>query len=158
MKYPAALAGVILGTFVMTESAHSLKCERLTPAQHIDNSGIIFYGQLIRGQHLPKKDEHVEVEFEVLRAYKGAHEKTIHIQYYNDDGGYFGWGFRVDQPTLIFAGSVPAAEGKPGANGLGYYSMSTYHARPALHQEYRDILNRLKPQVPGKGTKTTTEQ
>lgn len=158
MRYLAAIAGVVLGIFLLTESAHAMSCSRPTPAQHIDNSDIIFYGEVVRRQRLPKKNAQGEVEFKVLRAYKGVQQDTVRIQYYNDAGDSHGWGFRTDQPTLIFAKIKPEAEGDRNVGHLNYCDMIKYHARTKLHPEYWDILARLKPQVPSEGAETTAER
>jgi hypothetical protein len=133
----AAVLGVVLGT----SAADAMSCARLSPEEHIEATPIIFFGRVAgSGGSLERDNQNRTVEFEVLRAYKGATGRTISITYMNDHGANSGWGFDRNRPLLVFADGQPAKEGDKASAWVGYCSMIRYHAGTHRHWEYWDLL------------------
>jgi len=141
----AAAAGTLLCTLVGIQDAQAMSCWTPTPAEHIQQTGMVFYGQAMTGADGPKDDKERVVEFKVIRAYKGVRGDTVRIKYHNDHGALMGWGFGNNQATLVFADRISAADAKKETGQVGYCTMIPYHARSALHSIYWDVLAPMKP-------------
>lgn len=140
---------LILGTLPLTTPANATSCAPLDAAEHVGQSEVIFFGEMLGEQDSAPDNTDRVAEFKVLRAYKGVAGNTVRITYYNDHGALRGWGFATGNPTLVFASLASGAEKDAGAEKpvavVHYCSMIPYHAQPSLHPDYWDILAGLKP-------------
>lgn len=143
--------GLVLGALTHTTPASATSCAPLDAAEHVSQSDVIFYGEMLGEQDSAPDNTDRVVEFKVLRAYKGVTGKTVRITYYNDHGALRGWGFAPGNPTLVFASLASESEvGKDAGTEkpvavVHYCSMIPYHARAFLHPDYWEILVDLKP-------------
>ncbi len=134
---------LILGLTFISSNAGATSCWRPTPSEHVEATGMIFYGKVAGGSGGPADNQMRTAELEVLRAYKGTPGKTVKVRYYNDHGALRGWGFQPGQSVLVFADVNPDGTGDEALPRVGYCSMIPYHARSNLHAGYQDVLERL---------------
>ncbi len=140
LKFLLAVSAAIIGTLSIIVQAQATSCWRPTPAEHIKQTDIIFFGFAMKGAKGPRDEKQRVVKFKVIRAYKGVRGNSVSIAYINDHGALNGWGFRYRQATLVFA-SIDKNE----VIRVGYCTMIPYHARQNLHSKYWDILAKMKP-------------
>jgi hypothetical protein len=141
---------LIVGSELVSNPANATTCIIPTPAEHVANTPIIFFGTAEKGlpdpsPSSPRGDGQIAVvEFKVLRAYKGVTGKTIKVRYLNDGGGNSGWGFQHGRGVLVFAHTAPSKDNGPVVAHTGYCAMIHYASRHQLHAEYWDLLAALK--------------
>lgn len=119
-------------------------CEPRTPEQHIQDSDIVFFGEIINDRRKRKATyEYTTQDFEVIRVYKGDIADIVTIKYYNDFGGNHGWGFRRRQPTLIFANSPRKNVDGKQLYLVHFCSMAPFHLNYRDRPTYWDLLSSM---------------
>lgn len=147
---PLLTALVICVSVASIKPAAAASCANVTPEEHLGYSPLIFFGKPVSGVYGPKTNTREEVEFEILRAYKGVSMETkVRLRYFNDHGHFHGWGFSK-RPTLVFAiidsENTDRQSDTPELVGqISYCLMALYHTRPKLHPEYWDLLAHMRP-------------
>lgn len=134
----------LIFTFLGVPNANAMSCTNPKPIEHIGSTDIVFYGKVIRGGRTKPDGKKNTVTFEIIRAYKGASVGAVAVEYVNDFGGNFGWGFRDGDTTLVFASKVESRSKGIPQGRVNYCNMIMYHARLHLHPTYWDILAKMK--------------
>jgi hypothetical protein len=154
---------VAAGMLLANENANGMSCDRLTAAEHIANTELIFFGRVktVRSRELAESQGVTDwyegfaepdtiATFDVLRRYKGTDSKTVDIQFYGDDGKVAGWGFQRGRYALVFARKVTSADTTKTIGHLTYCDMIPYYAADRLLPDYWEILVPLSKDLEGK--------
>ncbi|MEP3278590.1 MAG: hypothetical protein ABJN26_18670 [Stappiaceae bacterium] len=135
--------GLILGFLVclvlVPLEAYATSCWRPSPAEHIEQSDVIFYGEVLQTRKQFKQDKHIKIAtFKVIQAYKGVRSKKIDVGLYVIGSGEANIPFH--KPMMIFAHFVDDKILGRKIVATGTCSLVPYEIRKKHHPEYWELL------------------